>query len=132
MYGVRKIQQLGTPLATMGGGCHWPITMQHCGSHVKRPLCSAPSPQTPLFSKGALEGMSGASALCETGREALTFSGRGEAVFAGLPAFEAVHFGGSGDTAGQQSEVRCCQAGLGTGSVFFCGIIMSRADGWCT
>ncbi|CAN0131786.1 unnamed protein product [Scytosiphon promiscuus] len=46
--------------------------------------------------------MSGASTLRETGREALTFSGMGAAVFAGLPAFEAVHFQGPGEPADDQ------------------------------
>lgn len=52
----------------------------------------------PCVAEGVLEGMSGTSAtadasgLRETDREALTFSGMGGAVFAGLPPFEAVHF----------------------------------------
>lgn len=63
------------------------------------------------LSEGVLEGMSGASQMTsegacsrlrETGREALTFSGMGAAVFDGVPALEAVHFEGS---AGGTDEV---------------------------
>ena len=45
---------------------------------------SAPSGETP--------------SIHETGRESLTFSGAGAAIFDGVPALEAVHFDGGGGT----------------------------------
>lgn len=71
---------------------------------------------------GVLEGISPASGdersiMRETGRESLTFSGMGGAVFEGFPALEAVHFDAEDDGADDDDDkvnaspmgiIHCC------------------------